>query len=309
MSNYWTQYWQQGNLTSFGDDLSNNYRGEIKEIWQSFFKSIKDEDKILDVGTGNGALIALAFQLNGDCKSSFVGIDYAQLNIQEAILLDNEQVNFYSEINAESLPFSNDEFNAVVAQFSLEYTKIKDSLVEISRVLKKSGRFQFICHCANSLIVKPNLAILKVSINIKKKAGLLDTAKELVVLLSNPSNRSLPETEKLRRRLNKLIHDQVILDNSSFSDTNFPLFIRRLFSTKAPQVKKQMIQEYEKELDGVILRLTDLARAALTEKSKNKLLYNCKKNDLIIDRCDLIKQLNGDVVGYIIAGSKVASIN
>ena len=54
MSKYWSQYWSEGKLTSFGESKADNYPGAIKDSWLSFFKEVGKDDRVLDIGTGNG---------------------------------------------------------------------------------------------------------------------------------------------------------------------------------------------------------------------------------------------------------------
>ena len=44
MSNYWSQYWQQGYLTSFGEDIENNYEGLLKNVWNSYFYELNNDE-------------------------------------------------------------------------------------------------------------------------------------------------------------------------------------------------------------------------------------------------------------------------
>lgn len=306
MSNYWSQYWQQGHLTSFGTDIKNNYDGVLKERWSDFFKNFKHEDKVLDIGTGNGALIALAIA-NGFPNCQYTGVDYAQLNINDNVLLNRANVQFYSKTASENLPFKNQSFDHVISQFALEYTDLEQSIKEVSRTLKTQGSFKFVCHHEESIIVLPSKSILKLSIEIKAKGGLLEVVRKLVRNLSDPLMKANLETEALRIKLNQKMADLVEIDKIAFFNTNFPALIKNVFSRQSNIPNQEIIDIFAAELDGSILRLSDLVNSALTEKKIIELFSYCQKNDLVITHNQIVFQNDSDILGYEISGVKIGT--
>jgi len=303
MSNYWSQYWKQGHLTSFGEDIKGNYKGELKKIWGDYFSKLNANDYVIDIGTGNGALIELALQgISVDCK--FLGIDYAELHITEDKLTDNVNVSFMEHVAAEILPFEKNSFNGVISQFALEYSDVSRSIVEISRVLKPKGTFQFVCHHEQSTIVLPNNAILSATENIMKQDGAFETASILVKLLSENGHDKLNAKEAVRNKLNRQLADIASTDEAALYATNFPKFIQTIFSKRSDTEKQEIIEQFSQELNGLILRLNDLKKAALTEMRKSELLEHCKNNGLKIETCKTIKQEDGSVLAYQIVGMK-----
>ncbi|MEP1552372.1 class I SAM-dependent methyltransferase, partial [Paraglaciecola sp.] len=141
MSDYWSQYWKQGHLTSFGEEIKGNYQGLLADTWKTYFKSTGDTASILDIGTGNGALLALARDVYKN--SCLVGIDSATLSITQELAVDSK-ITFYSNIKAESLPFDDAKFDVGVSQFGIEYSNLFLAIPELSRVLKSGAKFQFV---------------------------------------------------------------------------------------------------------------------------------------------------------------------
>jgi len=303
MSDYWSQYWQQGHLTSFGEDIKENYTGELKDAWQNIFCKLNEKDHVLDIGTGNGALIALALESsNVNCK--FVGIDYAKLNIKNKALLDSEFVSFKENVSVESLPFEGGTFSKVISQFALEYTDLQKAIAEVSRVIQSGGRFQFVCHHENSTIVLPNNATLNATKEIMKSNGPYQLAKNLIELLTMKVNGSHDEKENIREKLNKEIAEIVGIDEEAFYATNFPKFLQGIFSKRSAEDKYTIIEQFGSEMKGLILRLDDLKRAALTEIRKNELLELCSKHGLSVETCSIVKQADDSILAYQIYGSK-----
>src|SRR5690606_5536476 len=58
----WSRLWSTGVLHSCATGIHGNYDGAVLEFWQRQFDSLEDGSRLVDVGTGNGALLLLARQ-------------------------------------------------------------------------------------------------------------------------------------------------------------------------------------------------------------------------------------------------------
>ncbi len=303
MSNYWSQYWQQGHLTSFGEDIKDNYEGELKAVWDGFFVQLSEEDRVLDIGTGNGAVVALALAHNkAGCQ--FVGIDYAKLNINNQQLLESTNASFKEHVSVENLPFETESYNMVTSQFAIEYTDLTKSVAEIARVLKFNGTFQLVCHHEQSSIVKPNNGILAAAEKIMTHDGPYKTCMVLIELLSNNTADAHHEREVTRNNLNGQLAELSNIDDASLYATNFPQFLKNIFSKRSVVEKKRIVEQFGNEMAGLILRLNDLKKASLNETQKNELLELCKKNGLQITACNTLTQKDGTILAHQIMGMK-----
>jgi len=56
----WSDYWAKGFLTTFTAEKGENYSGLIKKFWWEQFQHLEKEATIVDLGAGNGAILALA---------------------------------------------------------------------------------------------------------------------------------------------------------------------------------------------------------------------------------------------------------
>ena len=52
----WEDFWRSGRIVSCPTDSTDGYTGNVKATWEEFFTSLPDGARLLDVGTGNGAL-------------------------------------------------------------------------------------------------------------------------------------------------------------------------------------------------------------------------------------------------------------
>ncbi len=107
---------------------------------------IEPGNVVLDVGCGSGFDLIIAGRMSG-AKGRVKGIDLvpamvekARRNVQEAGLQHCEVILAGSE----SIPYDENEFDVVISNGSVYLSPYKEkTLLEINRVLKKGGRFQF----------------------------------------------------------------------------------------------------------------------------------------------------------------------
>lgn len=262
MDNYWSDYWSQGHITSFGQDIKNNYTGKLKQSWSDFAKELSPDSKVLDIGTGNGALIQLINTSSAN-QFEFIGVDKASV-AKVAAGVTNSRI--LSNVSAESLPFSDNEFDAIVTQFAIEYSELALSIPELFRVLKPGGLFQVVCHEVDSDIVKPNLLILNSAMRVKD--ALLGPLKQLIIELKNDEQGLISkQTSIIKQHLEseRAIHPYAI------DATRFPDFYQFILNNRKIDLDRAYAL-FSDELNGLIFRLKDLEQAASNSKQLKQLL-------------------------------------
>ncbi len=280
MNSYWSEYWQQGHVNSFADSTSRNYEGELAEQWLAFFNETNVHGgKVVDLATGNGALIDLAVNVGHFCEPEYIGVDYATLKIGDS--LKQPKICFLQEQNIESLPFADDEVNAVVSQFGIEYSDLNLTLNEVSRILQPGGKFRVVVHRKESVIVAPNFQILKVIQTLQEKRSPLDALKRLVAAL-NESTKPSPEKETIRTELNEKVGKLVDEYKQALYDTNFPKLLKTVLNPNISFSQKETIfKEYDKELESHGVRLSDLINAARDAEEVTLLKSKLACNDFV----------------------------
>lgn len=99
---------------------------------------VSEGDRVLDVGTGPGLVAASAAERGADV----VGIDFSEAMVTEASRL-HRGIEFRTA-PAESLPFDDEGFDAVVGNFMLHHAGQPDAVLrEAFRVLRSGGRAGF----------------------------------------------------------------------------------------------------------------------------------------------------------------------
>ncbi len=156
---HWEAYYRSGAVATCPMGAESSYTLELREVWLAFFASLADGARVLDLGTGNGAIVLLAkeaasttgrrFEIHG---ADLASIDPARHVANGAHLF--EGVTFHPGTPCERLGFDEAYVDAVSAQYALEYTDIATSLAEVWRVLRPAGRALFVLHHDHSTLIR-----------------------------------------------------------------------------------------------------------------------------------------------------------
>ena len=156
----WTHYWREGWAASCAP-ASERAAREIRERWMRWFADLPDGSRVLDLGTGNGILLAhaaAAARQQGK-RFSLTGVDLADidpLRWLSSLPPGLRRARFLGGVAAERLPLDAGEFDAVVSQYGLEYADLEPALAEVERVLAPGGRLLWLAHAEDSSVVRQN---------------------------------------------------------------------------------------------------------------------------------------------------------
>src|SRR5579885_1355224 len=129
-------------------DLMNDLMSfGVHRLWKRFFvatSGVRRGDRVLDLAGGTGDIAALLLPRVGEKGEVVVGdINASMLRTGRDRLLDRGLLARlrWTQLNAESLPFPDDSFDAVTIAFGLRnVTDKQKALAEMQRVLKPGGR-------------------------------------------------------------------------------------------------------------------------------------------------------------------------
>jgi len=171
----WTLYWSNNTPQSCIAAQRESDAEEINAIWRSFVAGLKNDAKILDLATGNGAVPSA--MLRDRQSYSITGVDRA--DIAPLKYLDDpghlRQVEFVGGIDVGKLPMPDQSYDALSSQFGIEYGDLAAIALEISRVLKPGGHCQFLMHHRDSAIVSPNALLIEELEHCLQDGGLIET--------------------------------------------------------------------------------------------------------------------------------------
>ena len=154
----WSRYWQGGALHSCGGAFAGNYEGAIAGFWREQFARVPDAGRIVDLGTGNGAIPRLACAAASDLGRRFDvhGVDAAAID-PAATVADGarafEGIRFHPGVSATQLPFEDGSVALVCGQYALEYLPREAAVREIARVAGRGGRAAFVMHSRDSAVL------------------------------------------------------------------------------------------------------------------------------------------------------------
>lgn len=150
-ANSWDAYWQgtgeNGAFTSGGVS-----HPEIQKFWLDFFNSIKNDfnsPKILDVASGNGAVIEHALSVFQDQASDITSVDISDSAIQNI----NHRFPHIKGIvsDASVIPLKSETFDIVTSQYGVEYAG-HNAILEAARLVANGGLLALILHIESGSI-------------------------------------------------------------------------------------------------------------------------------------------------------------
>ncbi|WP_338244469.1 class I SAM-dependent methyltransferase [Aurantiacibacter hainanensis] len=130
-------------------DSWNRIEHQRAQIWKDFARSLPKGARTLDLGTGDGLVMAHMLQSRRDLKP--LGIDRAT-----ALPKPPRGARMRGGVMMEELPLPDGQFAVVTSQFGFEYGETDRVASEIARVLKPGGRAALMTHRLDGPIVTHN---------------------------------------------------------------------------------------------------------------------------------------------------------
>ena len=154
----WRRLWATGVTDSFGDTpqagVGATSRPPLAGHWLGWLAAhVGSGARVLDLGTGNGALPRWLLQACPGLPLQCDGVDVVPL--QPAWLatlppVQQAQVHFHAGVSAAQLPFAAGGYDLVLSQYGMEYAGWPQALPEALRMLAPGGRLALVLHHAAS---------------------------------------------------------------------------------------------------------------------------------------------------------------
>ena len=191
----WEDFWRSGRIVSCPTDSTDGYTGSVRSAWEEFFADLPDGARLLDVGTGNGALPLIALDVARRRSASFEvhGVDLARIDPRR-VVPDGQRLFgntvFHGGVPAEAMPFADRYFHAVAGQYSLEYTQREAALREIHRVMTARAPARFVLHHASSIVVTIAQESLSHARELEERAAAFSDLREYAAAERTDADRA-----------------------------------------------------------------------------------------------------------------------
>ncbi|HIY71798.1 MAG TPA: class I SAM-dependent methyltransferase [Candidatus Luteimonas excrementigallinarum] len=209
----WSNYWRHGALHSLPTSYRGNYEGEIRHFWAGVLAETHAGQKLLDIGTGNGALPLLTWELRSTRSPAMDAVDIADVAPAWLSDLPSEQQNrirFHASTRAEHLPFADACFDLVCSQYGFEYTDTAAASMEAARVLRPGGTLALVMHHSDSQLAAVAAAETSATETLCAPGGLLESAEAMAPWMGMAGRGELadlnasPQATSDRQRFNSL---------------------------------------------------------------------------------------------------------
>lgn len=269
---HWQTYYQTGAIATCPTSPDGAYDHELYDVWDEFFSDQPDGARILDIGTGNGAVALIAKETAARVGRRFEihGTDLAMIDPKQYVP-DGAQrladIEFHSGVATESLPFDNGYFDAISGQYALEYMQLDKALTEIHRVLKSIGRARFIVHHADSVIIQNARESLDQANLILKETRIYRLLRRYLAAERKSSPNTRYHLDELMAAGDRLKHAAAGARSTVYLQATLDA-LQRLVNARHQMTQPALEQEVDRvegELRAAVQRLKDLEAGACNE--------------------------------------------
>lgn len=274
----WSSYWAAGALHSCIGSLVEDQDGGIGRFWRACFAGLGDGDRVLDLGTGNGALPKLLLESTA-CSIRVDAVDLADPRPDWLASTPHPTVTFHPGVSMEALPFPAATFDLVVSQFGLEYAQWPDALDEAARVCRSDAGLALVLHHADSLVVRMGRVEQAHQQLLLADDGLVAVAIDLLPHLVRISEGAKPDASADRAR--QAYNDAMALIAERISGSDVPdLLIQARQQVHSilggrfgndPAGRRALLDDYAQALADASVRTQELLACALDEARAGEL--------------------------------------
>jgi len=163
----WDTYWHgTGDVGAYSSGGVNH--PAILAFWDEFFQGVKQDynkPKIIDIASGNGAVVERALAAFGDELPDFTCLDVsdaAVANIRDRFPQVKGLVT-----DARSIPLDSGSFDIATSQFGVEYAGL-EAINEAARLLASGGRLALLLHSQAGSIHRECMESLDATIRLQE---------------------------------------------------------------------------------------------------------------------------------------------
>lgn len=163
----WDTYWHgTGDVGAYSSGGARH--PAILAFWEAFFADVKQDynkPRIIDIASGNGAVVERALAVFGDEQPDFTCLDVSDAAI--ANIRDRFPQVDGIVTDARSIPLDSGSFNIATSQFGVEYAGL-EAIDEAARLLASSGRLALLLHSQAGSIHRECVESLDAVVRLKE---------------------------------------------------------------------------------------------------------------------------------------------
>jgi SAM-dependent methyltransferase len=302
---HWEAYYRGGTLASCPTGPGSGYTEELHDVWVEFFSGLPAGARILDIGTGNGAVPLIAKMCATAAGRHFEihGTDLARIDpvrdVRDGASLFAD-IQFHAQVATEELPFEASSFDAVSGQYALEYSHVERAFGEIHRVLAPGGRAQFVLHHADSVVAHNARVSLQQATLVLEETMILRRLRRHL----EAGRRSPSAVRRIHEELEGALH---ALSQAAGQARN-PLMldvtidaVRKLADARgrlAPAALAREVDRFENDVRASVRRLQDLVRCCQTEAAMREIVQLAERVGLLVGAMNPQFQAGSNLVGW-----------
>ena len=207
----WSAYWAQGALHSCTGSFDARYSGAIGDFWDTFFADLAQEERVLDLATGNGALPQRLWEREGTTEGLRIdAVDLAALAPPWYRPDVHRGITFRSGVAMEALPYPDGTFDRVTSQFGLEYARRPEALSECVRVSRPGGSLAFVLHHAGSVLASVGRVELENQASLLAPDGLLVAARRVLPWIARARANAVVQADAARATRDRDAYNQAM---------------------------------------------------------------------------------------------------
>lgn len=279
----WSRYWATGAAHSCSGSFALEGDGAVARFWREAFAEVPAGGCILDLGTGNGGLLQIAWNLQEPGMAwKMVGVDLAEPSPAWFVPERHAgSIRFHGRTAMEELPLADASVDLLVSQFGIEYADRKRIQAECLRVLGSSGRMALLIHHADSAVSRVAADESRAQAFLLANGGLLDATEALLPYMALARTGRAPGSagEQARARFNSAMELGANLSDSlSAPDLLIEVAsgVQRLLAAATPDTVdalRQRVATLRDELSLARLRTGEQLACAMTESDLDAFLH------------------------------------